>query len=428
MMTNNRKTKRRTFRKALALLLVLLLTFGTALSVTAASVTPVAMSGNDPDASSLNAPAHCEELSKLKIDPPQNGIYTSGDFEVTVTFSVYDSDENEYNMVSWSLPKDSEYEVFHVFVKGGSDQSFDGPPAGGNLFSYSEGSTGDNDLFALNYQGISHVSFYFCEATPEETEEKASLTIIKELFDEEDVMVEESDEAFEVLINNSEDEEFWLGDISVDEGYSNDEMELGTYFIKENVDDEEFEVTYMMDETELTADEDGFIQVDLDEDGDSVTITVQNRTVADDDPDDDDPVDDPDDDDPVDDPDDDDPVDDPDDDDPVDDPDDDDPVDDPDETITVPDTTPPAGGGGGGGIPAVETTVVEDPVVTIEEPVVPLAAPEVEVEAPVIILDEPIPLAPPVLPQTGDSNPLHYSLAGLLLMAVGFIFRKRLAA
>jgi len=107
-------------------------------------------------------------------------------------------------------------------------------------------------------------------------------------------------------------------------------------------------------------------------------------------------------------------------DDPGDDP--EDPGDDPgDDTPTTTITT-----GTGGGTPVTTTTV------TVEEPEVPLTVPELVVpvrdETTEIILDEPIPLAPPVLPQTGERNPLTFTLAGLFLIAVGFIFRKRVMA
>ncbi|SFH79969.1 LPXTG-motif cell wall anchor domain-containing protein [Tindallia magadiensis] len=126
-----------------------------------------------------------------------------------------------------------------------------------------------------------------------------------------------------------------------------------------------------------------------------------------------------------------------------------------DEEIIIDEEEIPAGGGGGGGgggtttppVEIIETEETTDDIIELEpiaipegtpeaveateteiiipDTVIPEGAPEPVEPSEVIILDEEIPLGVPVLPQTGEGNPLFFYLAGLLLAGTGLVMKSR---
>ncbi|SDY99868.1 LPXTG cell wall anchor domain-containing protein [Tindallia californiensis] len=123
-----------------------------------------------------------------------------------------------------------------------------------------------------------------------------------------------------------------------------------------------------------------------------------------------------------------------------------------DEEIIIDEEETPAGGGGGGGtttppVEIIETDETTDDIIelepiaipegtpeaieateteiTIPDRVIPEGAPEPVEPSEIIILDEEIPLGVPVLPQTGEGNPLFFYLAGLLLAGTGLVMKSR---
>ncbi|WZL73626.1 prealbumin-like fold domain-containing protein [Clostridiaceae bacterium 35-E11] len=153
--------------------LIMLLAFGGMITSIAASVTPSIIDGNDPKISGYKS---------FKIDDvetkPQHYSDGDGDLEVTVTFAVYHEEtNNEWHYVDWS----SNISVGYVFVKGGHG-------GGGYLYEYDPPTQGDAGLTALinakngKPQGISHVTFYYCDEVTEP--EYGSITVNKSFSDE----------------------------------------------------------------------------------------------------------------------------------------------------------------------------------------------------------------------------------------------------
>jgi hypothetical protein len=124
-----------------------------ALPAVATHVDPETVDGN-PTCSGL-APEG-ETWLELKVDPVEEGTFTSDDGLLEVTITITGSnDEDEPTVFDWT----SNIGVDAVFAKGGSE--------GGNLYLYDPEATEDTGLHAPvtggsdEFAGLSHISFCY---------------------------------------------------------------------------------------------------------------------------------------------------------------------------------------------------------------------------------------------------------------------------
>jgi hypothetical protein len=125
----------RKVRLAAAFAMVVTMMFGTTVSATATSVTPVVITGNV---------AHCPSDELLKLDPVVGGVYHVDGGVITVVVSG--------SYFSWSA---TGVEIDAVFVKGGPDT---------NLYDYDGATSGSNLSAPINPKtgkpyGLSHINF-----------------------------------------------------------------------------------------------------------------------------------------------------------------------------------------------------------------------------------------------------------------------------
>lgn len=121
--------------------------------------------GIEPRLSSFNWD---NDTLKVEGDDLKDG-YTAGGLKLKLAFHT---DENEKTAVDWSLDKDSEYQIYYVFVKAGN---------GGYLYWYNGNDYNDSGLHGLEkdggkgYKAISHIQFFFKKKVPN----TGSLKVIK---------------------------------------------------------------------------------------------------------------------------------------------------------------------------------------------------------------------------------------------------------
>ena len=268
-----------------------------------------------------------------------------------------------------------------------------------------DGLTAEIFLIGAAGQGGGLVISDFCPGQREDDPEEPEFELIinKVLLDAGGAVIEEDEYLFTVEVEMEIDEvEVVLMEeadetmsVSVDAPLEVKNLKAGTYTVRELLSEEEQEEFTLLgyEVNDGTRGEDAVVTFSDSDEVRTQTVTIVNQLIDDEDPADDpeEPADDPED-----------PADDP-GDDPV-------PADEPDDDPVITADDP-------------DTPLAAAEVVEVQETVIPESVQEVE---DMIVLDEPIPLAPPVLPQTGERNPLFISLAGLFLMAVGFIFRKRI--